>query len=127
MAWSEADLARIVAQPGYRVLAPPAPLPDTTPEATLLANIRAYAKPLGWLVYHTFNSQRSEPGFPDVVLTNGVRLLIQELKDNRGKLTVEQERWLALLASTGLVECGVWRPRDWPHIVTTLSQKGASS
>jgi hypothetical protein len=125
MAWSDADLARILAQPGYRVLTPPAPLPDKTPEETLLAKIRGFARAHGYLTYHTHNSQRSEPGFPDLVLTNGARVLMYELKDNRSKLTVEQDRWLALLAYSGKVECGVWRPRDWPHIVATLSQKGA--
>jgi hypothetical protein len=122
--YSPADLARIVAQPGYHVVGEPLPaLPSDTPEGVLLAEIRKLATPHGWLVYHTYDSRKSEPGFPDTCLTNGTSLLMYELKDNRRKPTKDQEGWLSLLAHTGKVECGIWRPRDWPIIAARLTRK----
>ena len=38
------------------------------------------ARAFGWLVYHTYNSRRSEPGFPDLVLVKGNRILFREVK-----------------------------------------------
>jgi hypothetical protein len=54
-------------------------------EATLLAKVMAEARRLGYLVYHTHDSRRSAPGFPDLVLCNGQRLLFVELKSRTGK------------------------------------------
>ncbi len=112
--WTEADLAA----KGYHV-----PLAQDTPEGALLAAIRKLAHPHGWLAYHTYDSRKSETGFPDLVLTNGTNLLMYELKTNTGKPTPEQDRWLNLLAHTGLVECGIWRPRDFPQITERLTRR----
>lgn len=100
-----------------------ATLPDNTPEEILLAKVIALAKITGWKAYHTRDSRKSEPGFPDLVLTNGEDVLIWELKDNRRKPTVDQERWLNLFQHTGKVEAGLYRPRDWPAIVERLTRK----
>jgi hypothetical protein len=113
MTWTEADLAA----KGYMV-----PLAQDTPEGTLLAALRKMATPHGWLLYHTYDSRKSEPGFPDTCLTNGTDILLYELKDNVRKPTREQEQWLNMLAHTGKVECGIWRPRDWPTIVERLTR-----
>lgn len=101
----------------------PAVLDEAMPEGTFLAKIRSVAKAHGWLTYHVFDARRSEVGFPDLVLTNGTSVLIYELKTNTGKVTKEQADWLALFAHTGKVECGTWRPRDFPAIVERLSRK----
>lgn len=98
-------------------------LPDATTEDELLAKVIALAKMTGWQPYHTHDSRKSEPGFPDLVLTNGEDVLIWELKDNRRKPTADQERWLNLLQHTGKVEAGLRRPRDWPAIVERLTRK----
>jgi len=91
------------------------------PEGTLLAEVRALAKRYGWNgVYHTHDSRKSEPGFPDLVLCDGTDLLMYELKTNTGQLAMEQQRWLSLLAHTGRVDCGVWRPRDLAAIEERL-------
>jgi hypothetical protein len=93
------------------------------PEAVLLSQIRAQAKQTGWKLYHTYRSTRSEEGFPDLVLTDGTSILIYELKTNTGKPTAAQAQWLALLAQTGQVETGLWRPRDLPQICRRLERR----
>ena len=52
-----------------------------------------FAKLLGWLCYHTYDSRRSEPGFPDLVLVKGKRILYRELKSESGKLSDYQKWW----------------------------------
>lgn len=48
----------------------------------------------GWLCYHTFDSRRSGPGFPDLVAIKGSRLLFVEFKAEKGKIREEQIEWL---------------------------------
>lgn len=76
------------------------------------------ARACGWSVYHTYDSRRSTPGFPDLVLAKADRpLIFAEVKTATGQLTLEQERWLELLGSTtSLTVQMVWRPADWPTI-----------
>lgn len=81
-------------------------------EAELLANVRQLARLRGWLTYHTQRSQRSEPGFPDLMLVRRSRAVAVELKSQRGKCSPAQERWLEGLRGAGL-EVYVWRPADW--------------
>lgn len=68
------------------------------------------AKNLGWLVYHTHDSRRSEPGFPDLVLVRH-RVLFRELKRTNGRLTKDQEKFLDRLGRAD-ADQGVWRPWD---------------
>jgi hypothetical protein len=65
------------------------------------------------LVYHTHNSQRSAPGFPDLVMvsTRHGRVLYRELKRTVGKVTADQQAWLDALTAAGQ-DVGVWRPAD---------------
>lgn len=80
-------------------------------ERELQSYVQATAKQLGLLCYHTHDSRRSEPGFPDCVLVGPAGLLFAELKAERGRLTVEQRRWGSKLAQAGAAWT-VWRPRD---------------
>lgn len=75
---------------------------------------------LGWTVYHTHDSRRSNPGFPDLVLVRD-RVLFRELKTDKGRLTKEQEDWIAKLTKAG-ANAGVWRPRDWDSIEKELTK-----
>ena len=81
-------------------------------EQELQKAIVAYAKLQRWLVYHTYDSRRSNPGFPDLVLVKNGRVIFAELKSQRGRLRAEQALWLAELRKTGL-EAYVWFPLDW--------------
>ena len=91
-------------------------------EQRFLDRVRALAKGNGFHAYHTHRSDRSEPGFPDLVCTDGTRILIAELKSATGKLTEEQAQWIALLSHTGLVDVRVWKPSDWPEIYAYFTQ-----
>ena len=80
----------------------------------------AYAQLAGWTIYHTYDSRRSEAGFPDLTMVRGVRLIFAELKSHKGKLRPEQETWLQQLSGVPSVEAYVWRPLDWPEIEKVL-------
>jgi len=101
-----------------------------------------HAKVSGWLYYHTHDSRRSAPGFPDLVLVRRrmerTRVIFAELKTDKGKLRPEQESWLETLGGDGAawrgalkgkhysetesmdVEIYVWRPRDWGRVHDVL-------
>ena len=81
-------------------------------EAALQAQVRRMARAAGFLDYHTHDSRRSTPGFPDLVLVHlsTGRVIFAELKMAKGRVTPEQRRWLAALSKT--CEAVVWRPGD---------------
>lgn len=82
-------------------------------EAVLQARVLAHARVLGWMAYHTHDSRRSQPGFPDLVLVSERqgRVLYRELKTERGRLSDAQRVWLRALTAAGQ-DAGVWRPMD---------------
>jgi hypothetical protein len=81
------------------------------------------AKLLGWRCYHTHDSRRSAPGFPDIVAVRE-RVIFAELKTARGALSQEQVAWLDALKAAGQ-EIHVWREDRWAEVVETLRRKGA--
>jgi hypothetical protein len=86
------------------------------------ATVLEAARTCGWLVYHTHNSRRSQPGFPDLVLVRD-RVIFVELKAEDGKLSHAQADWLAALGRAGAdVHC--WRPSDWDLVSATLGGRG---
>lgn len=80
------------------------------------------ARRVGFSVYHTHDSRRSEPGFPDLLCARAGRLLVAELKTEKGRLTGSQRAWLQTLEQAG-VETHVWRPSMWPEIVEVLTYR----
>lgn len=82
---------------------------------------------LGWtLAYHTWNSERSAAGFPDIVAfksshSAGIapRFLVVELKRQDRKTTRAQDAWLDAFRTYG-AECFVWRPSDWDECLAVL-------
>jgi hypothetical protein len=92
------------------------------------------ARLTGWLAAH-FRPARTRDGwrtpvegdgagFVDTVLIHPGRglVLFRELKTDTGRLTPEQERWLAALTAAG-ADAGVWRPKDWQTIEAILRGK----
>jgi hypothetical protein len=79
-------------------------------EKDLQAGVIALAKLLGYRVYHTFDSRRSEPGFPDLILIRGYRLVAIELKSTIGDLTEAQKEWLRAFDAVTQVDAIVVRP-----------------
>ena len=79
-------------------------------ERDLQSAVVKLARTLGGLVYHTHDSRRSAPGFPDLVIVfpRTGALLFAELKTATGKVTDEQDEWLRALAVRGVAF--VWRP-----------------
>jgi hypothetical protein len=53
-------------------------------EKQFMATVIEAAQTLGWLVYHTHDSRRSESGFPDLVGVRRDRILFIEVKPRRG-------------------------------------------
>lgn len=101
---------------------------EAMPEAALLQRVREIARVHGWLAYHTHRSERSEPGFPDLVLVHPAahRLVFAELKRQSGHLTDHQKAWHSALlqvwvateypdregAGAPVISAHIWRPAD---------------
>ena len=96
-------------------------LPKLT-EKEFLVQVRELAELTGWLHYHTHDSRRSEPGFPDLVLVRDDRIIFAELKVGKGKMTDEQLNWMSHLSATGKVETWIWHPDSWDLIEQTLNR-----
>ncbi len=98
---------------------PEATLPAIT-EHEFLRQLSELARLYRWRVYHPWLSIRSERGWPDLALCRPPRLILAELKSERGKATPPQEEWLALLAACPGVEVYLWRPSDFDTITSVL-------
>ena len=85
-----------------------------------MAQVKAAAENFGWRIYHTFDSQRSASGFPDLALVRPPRVIFAELKRQNGRLTLTQEWWRELLEACPGVQYHLWRPSDWEEIVEVL-------
>lgn len=59
-------------------------------------------------------------GFPDYFAVRGKRIVCAELKNEKGRLSVEQKQWIELLQASGQVEVYVWRPQDLKDIIEIL-------
>lgn len=99
-----------------------AKLPRIT-EKQFMAQVKRFAELHGWTVYHTFDSRRSGPGFPDLVFGRGPgnwpRLVAAELKVGKNKVTVFQLAWLGHFEGQG-VPTYLWTPDDWELIERIL-------
>lgn len=78
------------------------------------------ARYLGLKVYHTYDSRRSDPGFPDLVIVGKSGVIFAELKSAKGRVTAHQKMWLESLAGAG-APTYLWRPDDWPEIQQVLT------
>lgn len=100
-------------------------------ESAFQAQVQEYAELKGWAYLHIDPSTNSRgywrtpvrgalgAGWPDLFLVRGERVLVAELKADRGTVTPLQKNVLGLLAGAGL-EVYVWRPRDWYEVMMRL-------
>lgn len=80
------------------------------------------AATFGWYVYHTYDSRRSHPGFPDLVLVKPPRVIFAELKTEKGIVKPAQWEWHAALVECTGVDTYLWRPSDRDEVVEILGE-----
>ena len=90
-------------------------------ERAFQASVLDLARLTGWRAYHTHNSRRSEPGYPDLCLVRGDVCIMAELKTDVGKVTTAQEARLAAFDAVPGIEAVVWRPRHWATVEAKLT------
>ena len=90
-------------------------------EKDFQGHVLAAADEFGWDYYHTGDSRRSQPGFPDLTLVKDGRIIFAELKREKGSyLKDPQKKWLTdLHAAAGPNLMAVlWRPSsDWFEVL----------
>lgn len=89
-------------------------------EKAWMGTVLDAARLYGWEAYHTYDSRRSQPGFPDLILVRGPRMLVIELKTERGKVSPAQVDWLARLEDVREVSVMVARPSQWDDVLVEL-------
>lgn len=114
----EAACLRLAARPSRAVRLP---RPEPVSEEAFQADVIRLAKSLGYLVYHTRNSKRCEPGYPDLCLCGHGRLIFAELKTRTGTVSPEQAAWLEAIRAAG-VPAFVWRPESWDELSRVLTE-----
>lgn len=95
------------------------------PEKELQQLVIDCAQTHGWMAHHHYDSRRSEPGWPDLVLVEPVQRIVifAELKSQKGRVRPEQREWLNALERTfrkattprtrDRLMVAIWRPSDW--------------
>lgn len=123
---SEPDWYRVAKEKGLIVSERPVaqvvaivPVPDPDgPEKEFQAAVDRLAESLGWLVFHPYDSRKSQEGYPDNTMVRE-RLVFAELKSATGVLSPDQEMWRDRLLAAGQ-EWHLWRPADWEQIKAVL-------
>ena len=105
--------AQILTMPAARQL-----IDRTESEKAFQQRVMDLAKACGWLCYHPYDSRKSEAGYPDLSLCRD-RLILAELKSERGRLSKPQAAWINRLRAAG-VTVYVWRPSQWNEICRVL-------
>ena len=91
-------------------------------ERHLQAALEQHLRLRGWRYYHAYNSERSVPGFLDIIALRDAQVFVAEIKAMRGRVTPAQREWLATFAAAG-VPAYLWRfPEDWAQVERVLSE-----
>lgn len=85
------------------------------PERAFQSHLTELCAWLGFLVYHTHDSRKSQRGFPDLVIVGHGHTLFRELKTATGRVRPEQQQWIDALQAAGQ-DAAVWRPDQWDDI-----------
>ncbi len=94
---------------------------DAMTEAELQALVVDAADLGGWLVYHTHDSRRSRPGFPDLVMVRGDELIMVELKSAKGRIRPDQQAWIDALSKIDKLTVAIVRPAEADWLVRRLT------
>ncbi len=84
-------------------------------EVPFMEQVIEFLRICGWLCYHTKDSRKSAPGFPDIIALKGKRQLVIETKRVGEEPDEAQERWLRVYVDAG-AEVYAWTPDGWPEI-----------
>ena len=87
-------------------------------EKQFQAAVVEYAQIRGWTYYHTADSRKSAPGFPDLVFVR-YKVIFAELKVGKNKLSKHQKHWRDVLLEAN-ANWFCWYPDDWPEIEQEL-------
>lgn len=101
-------------------ITPAVPLADLT-EKEWSRTVYELAHQLGWRRYHTYRSERSQPGYPDETLVRE-RVVFVELKTEKGAVKAAQREWLVALEQAG-AEVYVARPRHLDALARVLAAR----
>lgn len=106
--------ASIGLRPTPRIPDPPDP---KCPEKAFQSWVRQVFTANGWKFYHTHDSRRSDPDFPDCVAgRDGCQGVVAELKSWKGKPTEGQLWWLEFFRKMGF-RTFLWRPADYGRVI----------
>src|SRR3990167_7541602 len=89
-------------------------------EKVFQGHVKQLALICGFRMYHTHDSRRSDAGFPDLVMIRRGRLIVAELKREKGKTTPDQEAWIEAFRWICGAKVYVWRPSDFEIIAEVL-------
>ena len=95
-------------------------------EAQIQARVIEAAEIGGWLVYHTYDSRRSNKGFPDLVLVRPPQVIFAELKGPDGRVTPEQQKWIEQLEGCTMVTAAVVGPEQSDALMKHLLSRRPS-
>ena len=90
-----------------------------TTEKQFQGQVEEFLKLFRWKYYHTWNSENSEEGFPDVIGLRPPRLLVAELKKEGEEPTPAQWDWLDWFSLVG-TEVYVWHASDIDEVMKIL-------
>ena len=108
---------------GGRQAPGPDPVGPVVTEEQFLAAVTERAGYAGLLVYHTYDSRRSDPGFPDLVLAGDRGVIFAELKTDHGELSNAQVAWKWKLLGGGC-NWKLWRPQHLESGLILREMKG---
>ena len=94
-------------------------------EKEFQATVLEAAEANGWLCYHTHRSDRSQPGFPDLILVRGAVMIALELKSDlkSAKESDAQKEWIRALKGVKIVTADFAYPRHLDQILSKLSAR----
>lgn len=88
------------------------PLAHEWSEADLQREVLGACRLFDLLAYHTHDSRRSQPGYPDLTIVGRGGVLFVELKNATNQLEPDQLVWRDRLQLAG-AQWRLWRPADW--------------